>query len=239
MFDRPHHQRIAGILGALDAGLLASHSCYFGGGTAIALRYGEFRESVDIDFLMSELAGYRALRQLTAGPQGLAPLFRSGTGPFQTREVRADQYGIRCLVETDDRPIKFEIVLEGRITFAQPSPQDSICGVTCLAPVDMTASKLLANADCWGDSAVMSRDIIDLAMMNPAESLLRQALVKAREAYGDSIDSALRKAVNYLRTQPRRLDACMQAMAMTTVPRTALWQRIKALETVLPPAPAA
>ena len=237
MFERPHHQRIAAILGALDAELLASHACYFGGGTAIALRYGEFRESVDIDFLVADLPGYRALRQLTDGPDGLGPLFRPDAGLRQHREVRADQYGIRSLVDTDGRPVKFEIVLEGRIAFERPSPQDRICGVTCLAPVDMAASKLLANADRWGDTAVMRRDIIDLAMMNPSRSLLRQALVKTRQAYGDSIDSALRKAVDYLRTHPQQLDACMRAMAMTTVPRATLWQRIKALETVLPPPP--
>lgn len=37
--------RIASVLEALDAGLLADSRCYFGGGTAIALRYGEYRES--------------------------------------------------------------------------------------------------------------------------------------------------------------------------------------------------
>ncbi|MCW2313780.1 nucleotidyl transferase AbiEii/AbiGii toxin family protein [Rhodoferax antarcticus] len=55
MFERPHHQRIAQVLYALDAQLLRDKHCLFGGGTAIALRYGEYRESVDIDFLVSDL----------------------------------------------------------------------------------------------------------------------------------------------------------------------------------------
>lgn len=38
LFERKHHQRIAGLLGALDAELPARHPCRFGGGTAIALR---------------------------------------------------------------------------------------------------------------------------------------------------------------------------------------------------------
>ena len=38
----------------------------FGGGTAISLRHGEFRESVDIDFLTCDLAGYRRLRESNA-----------------------------------------------------------------------------------------------------------------------------------------------------------------------------
>jgi hypothetical protein len=52
MFKRPHHQRIARVLAALDADLLHRHACWFGGGTCIALKQGEYRESVDIDFLL-------------------------------------------------------------------------------------------------------------------------------------------------------------------------------------------
>ena len=48
MFERPHHQRIAQVLLTLDGSLLREHCCLFGGGTAIALCYGEYRESVDI-----------------------------------------------------------------------------------------------------------------------------------------------------------------------------------------------
>lgn len=64
MFERPHHQRIALVLAALDGARLRSYGCLFGGGTCIALRFGEFRESVNIDFLVSDPAGYRELRQL-------------------------------------------------------------------------------------------------------------------------------------------------------------------------------
>ncbi|QHI97146.1 hypothetical protein GT347_03625 [Xylophilus rhododendri] len=233
MFERDHHRRIAAVLGALNAELLQSHHCYFGGGTAIALRYGEYRESVDIDFLVSDRAGYRALRELLSGPEGLRPLFREGS-PGPIREVRADQYGIRTLVQAADRPIKFEIVHEGRIGFALPAEADRICGVLALTPLDMATSKLLANADRWRDDSVMSRDVIDLAMMQPAMPMLRQARLKAREAYGDSIDSCLAKAIDYLRQRPALLDKRISAMSMTAT-RAQVWQRIKALEAVLPP----
>src|SRR5690606_15957461 len=68
MFNRAHHQKIAIVLTSLDAELLRASSCYFGGGTAITLRYGEFRESVNLDFLISDLSSYRYLRQLLTGP---------------------------------------------------------------------------------------------------------------------------------------------------------------------------
>ncbi len=50
IFERPHHRRIARVLSALDGDLLREVNCLFGGGTAMALRFGEYRESVDMDF---------------------------------------------------------------------------------------------------------------------------------------------------------------------------------------------
>ena len=67
MFERPHHRHIAQVLESLDSALLREHQCWFGGGTAIALRRGEFRESVDIDFLVSDQPAYQALRQRLRG----------------------------------------------------------------------------------------------------------------------------------------------------------------------------
>ena len=59
MFNRPHHQKVALVLAKLNSELLKNEQCYFAGGTAIALRFGEFRESVDIDFMTSNIASYR------------------------------------------------------------------------------------------------------------------------------------------------------------------------------------
>ena len=70
MFERPHHRRIARVLAAMDADLLREANCLFGGGTAMALRFGEYRESVDMDFLVSDLDSYRRLRQLLTGEAG-------------------------------------------------------------------------------------------------------------------------------------------------------------------------
>lgn len=221
------------MLQALDGSTLVAHHCLFGGGTAMALRYGEYRESVDIDFLVSEATGYRALRQLLTSPHGVAPLLRPGMALEQVREVRADQYGIRTLVRAGNEAIKFEIVQEARITLEQPGPGDMLCGVATLTPVDMAAGKLLANADRWADGAVFSRDLIDLAMMAPPPATLQAALAKAQLAYGDSVRADLLRAVEQLRQAPLRLARCMQAMKMDTVPRALLWQRIRNLEKAL------
>ena len=74
MYKRSHHQQIAHILSTLDGPLLRENNCLFGGGTAIALRYGEYRESIDIDFLVSDIASYRNMRQLLTGKNGIAVL---------------------------------------------------------------------------------------------------------------------------------------------------------------------
>jgi hypothetical protein len=232
LFERQHHRRVAALLRALDADLLAAQFCWFGGGTAMALRYGEYRESVDIDFLVSETRGYRALRERLTGPDSMQAIARPGALLEALREVRADQYGIRTLLRSEGIDIKFEIVSEARIALQVPGAADRVCGVATLTPLDMAATKLLANSDRCGDDAVMSRDLIDLAMMQPDAALFHQALDKAKTAYGKTVAADLDKAIEALRARPQRLDRCMEALQMTTVPKALLWKRIKALKSL-------
>ena len=229
VFERPHHQGIAKVLGALDGTLLCGNACLFAGGTAIALRYGEFRESVDIDFLVSYVSGYRHLRQLLTGTAGINAIVREGAILTTTREIRADQYGIRTMLEVDGHEVKFEIVLEARIELAPPGPADVVCGVATLTPLDMAVSKLLANSDRWADDGVFSRDLIDLAVMAPPLGLFRAAIAKAERAYGAAVHTDLAKAIDQLKNRLGRLERCMQAMDIR-MPKALMWQKIRALE---------
>ncbi|GAA3146677.1 hypothetical protein GCM10020255_024940 [Rhodococcus baikonurensis] len=110
MFSRDHHNLIETVLESLNSELFRDTSCYFGGGTAIALRFGEFRESIDVDFMVSSAAGYRTLRELIKS---------SGFKSIMVRQVPlvrdpvTDQYGIRAILDVGGTPIKFEIVSEG------------------------------------------------------------------------------------------------------------------------------
>lgn len=227
LFERAHHVRVAGVLHALDAELLAGSRCYFGGGTALALRYGEYRESVDIDFVVSDKAGYRDLRQKVRQSEGFNALTRRPVTVL--RPVVADQYGIRAVLDADGEPVKFEIILEGRIALETPGPDENICGVTTLTALDMAAGKLLVNSDRWADRAVFSRDVIDVAMMDPGPDLLRRAIAKAESAYGSTIVADLNGAIDYLRDNPHRLDDCMRELQMSATPKAVLWDRIKRL----------
>lgn len=228
MFEREHHRQIASVLEALDPGFLAAHGCWFGGGTAIALGWGEYRESIDIDFLVSSGAGYRAVRDRAAGPSGIRGLGRPGNMLVQAREVRADQYGIRTLLDVQGTLIKLEIIREARIEFEQPGDTDRICGVARLTALDLATSKLLANSDRWADDSVHSRDVIDLAMMNLPRPMLNKATTKALVAYS-SIQRDLDAAVTSLAERPGRLESCLAALQMTA-PRALVWKRIKRLK---------
>lgn len=233
MFERLHHRRMARVLSALDGQLLREANCLLGGGTAMALRFGEYRESVDMDFLVSDLDNYRRLRQLLTGEAGFTGLLRPDGERFRpAREVRADQYGIRTTLLVDDLPIKFEIALEGRIEIEAASGKDLVCGVSTLTPLDMATSMLLANADRWSDDGVFSRDAIDLAMMSPSLPLLRKALLKAQGAYGEAIARDLERAIERLQNRQDWLERCMQVMAIN-LPKAALWSKIRALRRVL------
>ena len=204
MYERPHHRRIAALLGVLDATKLAAWECFFGGGTAVTLALGEYRESVDVDFLCASAEGYRQLRAAVFDGRldGLtrAPL-------VQIRDLRSDQY--RTFVEVEGAPIRLEFVREARIELS--GAVDASLGVAVLTHEDLFAEKLLANADRHLDPATSSRDAIDLAMMTrawgPAPAVSWR---KARAAYGDTVDRALAGAIVRFRDDAYRTGALRQ-----------------------------
>jgi hypothetical protein len=234
LFEREHHRDVALLLQSLQPEVLVQRHCYFGGGTAMALRHGEYRESVDIDFLISDLTGYRDLRQMLGGVNGLDPLLRPGMRVELAQPVRADQYGIRTFVRSGTAVIKFEIVLEARIELDTPGADDQVCGVQTLCPLDLAAEKLLANADRWRDDSVFSRDVVDLALQEADSRLLRAACAKAESAYGASVRQSLAAAITALRERPQRLDQCMKALSITSLSKAEVWSRIRRLQRILP-----
>jgi hypothetical protein len=229
VFNRAHHQRIAQVLSLLNAPLLRDYGCLFGGGTAIALRFGEYRESVDMDFMVSNASNYGKLRAMLSSAEGVAPIFIAGQQLVsQQREIRADQYGIRTVLAVSNQPIKFEIILEGRVALEPAAKEDQICGVSTLTLLDMATTKLLANSDRWADDVVFNRDLIDLAMMQPTKELLQRAIAKASAAYGESIVRDLNKAIDRMLTRQGWLERCMQSLSITA-PKAVLWDRIQSL----------
>lgn len=228
LFKRDHHKRIAAVLQSLNSELLTENQCWFGGGTAIALARNEYRESADIDFLVSDLSGYQKLRSLLK-TNGIKALTRPGMALITVRDIRVDQYGLRTMLRDGITEIKFEIIFEGRIKLTPPLPHNYICGVLTLTDLDMAAGKLLANSDRWSDDSVFSRDLIDLAMLNSSKIQMQEAIEKAESAYGDTVRRDLKKAIQHLSERKGRLDDCMSALRINEIPKALLWSKIRML----------
>jgi hypothetical protein len=205
------------------------HQCFFGGGTAIALRYGEFRESVDIDFLISDIGLYGKVRNDIRDHHDLSPLLLPGKTLELIRDLRTDQYGIRTVIGIGEAKIKLEIISEGRISFDLPEPKEFIDGIPSLTRLDSIASKLLVNSDRYADDSVYSRDLIDLAMMKPTKKELHLAIEKAKKAYGDSIQRDLVRSIDYLFQREKRLDKCTDYLKID-LPVSVIYQNIQKLK---------
>ena len=152
-------------------------------------------------------------------------------GQLQASDIRSDQYGIRTKVFVQGKPIKFEIVLEGRIALASPKKRDSIAGVATLTRLDMAASKLLANSDRGLDMGMHCRDVIDLAMLNLSKTEFFEATTKSKQAYGEAILKDLTKVIDRL-GEAGLLERCMKAMDIS-VPRALLWQNISKVKSFI------
>ncbi len=147
----------------MDAGFLEQAECFFGGGTQLAMSHGEYRESRDIDFLVSSSKGLRALRE-TVSERSLGKLFKGRI--FLEREVRAERDAIRTFIKEDASaaPIKFEIVVEARIDLK--GSLDRALGVPILDLRYGIAEKLMANADRGRAKEHRARDLVDLAFIS-------------------------------------------------------------------------
>lgn len=209
MFERPRHQAIHQLLASFNAKLLAELNCHFGGGTAIVLLLEEYRESMDLDFLCSDRNGFRKLRNLITS-KTLGPL-ANGELDY-AREVRSERDKISTFIQVNDFPVKVEFILEGNIQIS--GRHNSNLGVSTLSVSDMYATKLLANADRWRDSATNSRDIIDLAMMIKAWGPIPEiAWSKAQAAYGEIAVTAFENASALINNQAHLLK-CLERMDM-------------------------
>lgn len=209
MFNHPHHQAVAKILKSFDSDLLQKAECYFAGGTAIVLMLDEYRESIDIDFLCASNEGYRLLRNIV-NEQGLGALLKLPVKHL--REVRADRYGIRTVLEMDNKAIKVELVSEARININ--GHYDAQLGVPVLSKEDMYAEKLLVNADRGLDKSTMSKDIIDLAMLiKNWGDIPETALTKVDAAYGKHVLDVFKKSLHLI-SDKSYLESCLQKMHM-------------------------
>ncbi len=202
------HQQILEVLQQLKAPFLRDCCAYFGGGTYLAIKHGEYRLSRDIDFLCSSQQGYRLLRRELAD-QGYRALFASQDGISFPRDIRTDQYGIRFPVIVGAITLKLEIISEGRIDLEDPEFIAEL-PIACLSQVDCFAEELLANADRWLDRSVESRDLIDLAILRSIAPIPDVAIAKAEAAY--SVMAPLQQSLINFQEKPDYRQRCYQSL---------------------------
>lgn len=207
-FRRPLHRQIAALLSAMDAGFLAKAGCYFGGGTQLVMSHGEFRESRDVDFLVSSSDGLRMIRE-TVNDRSLGALFKKKI-PLE-REVRTERDSVRTFIGGDETgpPIKLEIILEGRI--ALEGRHDEVLGVPVLSAPCAIAEKLLANADRGRGREHRSRDLIDLAFISLAldDQAFLAGYELAQRPYGRSVKRELQEALKMLEFDAKYRSLCL------------------------------
>jgi len=190
------------------------------------LALNEYRKWVDIDFLCAFQEGYRELRN-TIHDTSLGAIF---SRPVQlARKVRADRYGINTFPRIDGVPVKFEIVIEGRIQIE--GGMNTATDVPTLKRTDMYAEKLPANTDRYRGKAVASGDIIDLVMMIGHWGAVPQAAWdKVHQAYGSSSDRAFQVAIEMV-SDRAYLAQCLAKMHMALelvdqIPAVLAWRGV-------------
>lgn len=209
--ERARHRTVLRALEALDPAFLEGAQCFFGGGTRIVLELDEYRESADIDFLCSSRDGYRALRS-TVTDRSLGRI--EAKKLKLAREVIADRYGIRTILEIGGEKLKFEIILEGRIGLTGGAA-DRI-PVPVLDASSCCAEKFLANADRWGDESALGRDVVDLAFMAArwGREPLGAGLAIAADAYGKAAARDAKRAATKMLERADWRRRCVAALSL-------------------------
>ena len=204
-----HYDYILEILQSLNVQLLEECQVYLGGGALSNLELGRYRYSQDIDFICSDLQGYRNLRVQIA-KLGLQSLFRNLNKIQLTSSPLMDQYGIRFPVKVAaDIQIKLEIITEARINLESPI-YPSWCHIPSLDLIDRFALKLLANADRYLDHRSYSRDLIDLSLYRNSAPIPPEAIAKADIIY--PVIEPLIEAISNFQSQPNYRDNCYQQL---------------------------
>ncbi|ELS03212.1 protein of unknown function (DUF1814) [Xenococcus sp. PCC 7305] len=212
-FRLAHHNKILTILESLNHDLLDKSFAYFGGGTLIALDFGEYRWSKDVDFICPvATSGYKHLRTVIYDG-GHKALFKD-LSQIEIGHSTTDQYGIRMLIKVDNIPIKAEIIAEARFELDPPRyPAWTSTPIPCLSTNDCFTAKLLANSDRYMDNSVEARDLIDLAVLRLNSSIPQSAIDKAESAY--EVVRPLKEAIKMFQERPDFRDKCFNGLKIS------------------------
>lgn len=180
---RRHNDILELIQNHLNTELLEQNNFYFGGGTLCSMKYGEYRESVDVDFLSSDRNGVAALKLIGERIIDLPHI----------RNPKIDKDGIRLWCEFKGEPFKIEMVYESRIALDTP---EYFYNILSLNSTDLMACKLLANSDRSYNMLSARKDLIDILTIYRYEpKVLPPAWEKAYAAYSSWLVRCTQKSL--------------------------------------------
>jgi hypothetical protein len=204
--------RLAPLLEALDADLLEEAGCVLGGGAAVALSLGAYREVGGVRVLCASAEGYRVLKA-RLHEAGLDALLRVPGSLKALRAPRADPWGVLAAVEVEGRPVRVELARE--LGLGPGSARHPELGVPVLGRVDLFCERLLSNADRWANPASLGRDAIDLLVMTGAWGPIPEAAwAKAWAIGGDLVEHAHAQAMAGL-SDPAQLARCGRGLSLS------------------------
>lgn len=180
-FKINHHIVIESALKKFNADFFFNNNILFGGGTRIALDLGEFRKSIDIDFLCPNKASYRAVRENVTNVS-LGCLVKEDFD--YVREISCTRDAVRAMFKFGGAILKLEFVCFDNYEIS-PEKNDSF-PVPYLDRESCFYTKLLANSDrCM---AHPYKDIVDiLAMCDQWGGIPKLSITKAESHYGVAV----------------------------------------------------
>lgn len=177
-----YHQIIGSALNNFSADFFCKHNIIFGGGTRIALELGEFRESVDIDFLCPNKKSYRSIREQVTNIS-LGCLVRE---EFKyLRDIRADRDAVRTVIAYQGINIKVEFISCDNYDLSSVI-DTTLFPIPFLDHTSCFYTKLLANAD--RKLIEPFKDVFDiLAMFDNWGPIPELAIILAEDHYGKKV----------------------------------------------------
>lgn len=213
MAKRSHHQKMVRLLSLLDANKLRDTNCLFAGGTAIALLYGEKRESTDLDFLCEDAPSSLRLRNFLR--EDFSAIFINAVEIIRTK---SNNYATSALVKFEDIVTKIEFVYPNLCFNAQEGRGIlDASKVPVLSGTNLLHQKFLANTNRGLSLDVNFRDIIDIATMYPffnKEINFHKAYKQSVKDFGPSVKNIYNKTLNAILSK-NTLEIAMKNMAVS------------------------
>lgn len=203
---KEYFKKVKRFIKNLQEKIFLENQIYFGGGSAIALKYDEFRFSKDLDFLSSSKNGFYQLKNRIR-EDGISYLLKNEE-LIKVIDCKTNNYKITILLEMEETPLKIEILhtldfkIEGDFNKELNIPQLSIN--------DMFAQKISACIDRGLDKNTYGRDLLDLCvLLDKNKTINNDVLDNIENIYGKNFYKTLLQVYEMLILDEKYYEECL------------------------------